>query len=347
MRIEAVSLQVPSKRRTNEDVLQDVARYNAHGRNDRAARLQKLVRSLLTRCGAQTRYFRDLSANESALSILRLSIDECLDRAAIRKGDVDLLIYFGVRRGFVEPATAYFVAKSVGMRCECFDVGDACMGWLRAADLAQQMLRSHRYRRILLASAEFNVYECGYPESCTLGADDEDIESFFSGLTVGEAASVTILSDRGDDWVFAYDSHPELASLCTIPLKHSQQFTGKEDVRLRGDEATFFCEGSSLTAAAREHLPTLVSRCVDASAVDLWIPHSVDQRTYIRELSRLGVDEVRVMGDVFPNYGNIVSCAIPAGIAMALEQERLARGDRLVFCPASAGMVFAVSTCTY
>jgi 3-oxoacyl-[acyl-carrier-protein] synthase III len=50
---------------------------------------------------------------------------------------------------------------------------------------------------------------------------------------------------------------------------------------------------------------------------------------------------------VFPSYGNIVSASIPVGIDMALKEGRLKRGQKVVFCPASAGMVYGAVKFVY
>jgi 3-oxoacyl-[acyl-carrier-protein] synthase III len=49
----------------------------------------------------------------------------------------------------------------------------------------------------------------------------------------------------------------------------------------------------------------------------------------------------KMFAEVFPNYGNIVSASIPVGMDMALNSGKLQRGSKVVFCPASAGMVYS------
>jgi 3-oxoacyl-[acyl-carrier-protein] synthase III len=48
-----------------------------------------------------------------------------------------------------------------------------------------------------------------------------------------------------------------------------------------------------------------------------------------------------MFANVFPTYGNIVSASIPMGMHMAMAEGRLRRGNKVVFCPASAGMVYS------
>ena len=54
-----------------------------------------------------------------------------------------------------------------------------------------------------------------------------------------------------------------------------------------------------------------------------------------------------MFAEVFPLYGNLVSASIPVGMDMALKAGRLKRGDNVVFCPASAGMVYGAVQFVY
>jgi acyl-CoA:acyl-CoA alkyltransferase len=50
----------------------------------------------------------------------------------------------------------------------------------------------------------------------------------------------------------------------------------------------------------------------------------------------------RLYNKIFSRYGNLVSASSPAAMSMALEEGALTRGSRVVLCPASAGMSFAL-----
>jgi 3-oxoacyl-[acyl-carrier-protein] synthase III len=54
-----------------------------------------------------------------------------------------------------------------------------------------------------------------------------------------------------------------------------------------------------------------------------------------------------MFAEVFPLYGNLVSASIPVGMDMALKSGRLKRGSKVVFCPASAGMVYSAVQFVY
>jgi 3-oxoacyl-[acyl-carrier-protein] synthase III len=50
---------------------------------------------------------------------------------------------------------------------------------------------------------------------------------------------------------------------------------------------------------------------------------------------------------MYPDYGNLVSASVPAGIAVAAEGGLVKRGDRLAGWVGSAGMSFSAYTFRY
>ena len=69
--------------------------------------------------------------------------------------EIDLLIYVGVGRGFIEPATANVFQDLIGLRsATCFDILDACASWLRAVHVARAFIASGAYRHIMILNAE-------------------------------------------------------------------------------------------------------------------------------------------------------------------------------------------------
>jgi 3-oxoacyl-[acyl-carrier-protein] synthase III len=75
-------------------------------------------------------------------------------------------------------------------------------------------------------------------------------------------------------------------------------------------------------------------------------PHAASSVAY-KLASKDIISPEKMYTRVFPRYGNLVSASIPAGLDLALKEGLLARGDRVVFLPASAGMVFSVVQFNY
>src|SRR5688500_3802448 len=78
-----------------------------------------------------------LADNETPFDLLESAIDGALSQASVDRSQVEMIIYTGVDRGFLEPAMAYMVGAAFGMSgAHCFDIVDACMSWARAVFIA-------------------------------------------------------------------------------------------------------------------------------------------------------------------------------------------------------------------
>jgi len=80
---------------------------------------------------------------------------------------------------------------------------------------------------------------------------------------------------------------------------------------------------------------------------DIYFPHAASDVAYLASADSIGIPEGKMYAKVFPTYGNIVSASIPVGMDMAIQEERLVRGNKVVLCPASAGMVYSVVRFVY
>src|SRR5258708_12884489 len=74
-------------------------------------------------------------------------------------------------------------------------------------------------------------------------------------------------------------------------------------------------------------------------------PHGATKRTWDEGAESLGVRDR--LYHVYPRYGNLISASIPAGLATAIDEGVLRRGDRAVICAASAGLSFSACSFVY
>ena len=341
LRIDSIAIRIPSRKITNADTLALIAESNCSSPPDQLRRFVRELGFLLERCGSDTRYLRDREVGETAHLLTLQACTQALEEAGAKASDVGLLMYCGVGRGFLEPAGAYFMARSLGISCECFDILDACMSWVRALQIADQFLASGTHRKILVVNGEFSVYEHGYPELLH-GICSDRLRYTFPAFTIGEAASATVLSASEKPWRFRFRSEPGRVALCTLPLRGHAEFSGIDaDLALNGIDR-FVSFGQDLSCAALEGMVNFIEEeYLDRERIAWWFPHAASAEMCRQAEQRLGLGG-RVIYDVFARYGNLVSVSIPAGLREAWDDGRLRRGQRVVLCPASAGMSLAL-----
>ncbi len=347
MKILSISLKTPSLAIDNETILSLVAEHNRHHPISTVKRYQRELAFLLKKAGARMRYFRDRESSERAIDFVRAATEEALANAQLDKSAVDLIIYCGVGKGFLEPSSAYFCAQAMDMNCNCFDVSDACMSWARALEVAHTYLKTSSYRNILIVNAEFTAYEYGYPEAFKI-RDEHQLEYTFPAYTIGEGATATVVTASNQDWSFRFESEPRLANLCTIPLVGYDQFCESTDkIGLNGING-FVSFGGKLFDIAVERMVRMINENIaDKSEPAFWFPHGAAADPGKRAAELLGLDPHKVYTDAFVEYGNLISASIPAALHKAASEKRLERDMNIVLCPASAGMSFGLIQFTY
>jgi len=339
LRIESIAYAHPIRRVTNEALVEEIERANSKtlSPQDRE-RLVRRLNQLFARVGAAARYLR--SGGERAIDFGVKAAREAIGSAGAAPSDVDLIIYAGVRRAFIEPATAGLFQAELGLsRATGFDVGDACASWLRSVDLAGHLLDSGAYRNALILTCEFNFHEYG---SMTLDSLSE-FQGLEAGCTVGEAATATFLtrddaSSVPSRFYASFRTLGQYADLCQIPLPGSKQFATSRD-SVDQPSLRFFANARELNArvtrALKEHFVS--DKVLQGQEFDVSFGHSAGVPAARRVGRKLGLPTSKHF-EIFPEYGNTVSSSIPLAMALASEQGRLQRGDRALAIVGSAGV---------
>ncbi len=120
---------------------------------------------------------------------------------------------------------------------------------------------------------------------------------------------------------------------------------GSEKVAKNG-AFRFASYGKELHEAARAPVVALMRETL-AEHGDLKriFPHASSFKEWDSFAGELGVQDR--LHHVYPEYGNLVSASVPAGIALAVEAGLVQRGDRLAGWVGSAGMSFSAYTFRY
>jgi len=333
MRISGIACSMPERRVSNEEVIEIVQRASEAFLPPRQmerviARLQSLFRL----SGSRYRHWRD--DGERARDFAVRAATEALDRAALRPDNIDLLIYVGVGRGWVEPATSHYFAHCLGLsNATCFDLLDACLSWMRALHVACHFLRNGVYRNIMVLNAEFNQEYNGWGIS-----DPDELEYRFAQCTIGESATATVLSSGGGEPepYFEFQTDASLHTLCKIPLPNIAQYSEAERCPSL-DPLVFFAYSTELFRAARRmiigHYRT--SDELNRRDYDIVFAHSASKSLADQLAKEIGADGRAV--NVFEEFGNTVSASIPTAMCWAIDQGRLRRGMRMLHIMGSAG----------
>ncbi len=333
MRIAALNYSLPPRRRSNEDVVAYVRERLACRPSDEVDDLARLIEVGFSVTGSRYRFWLD--DGEPVLDHAVSAARDAVGEAGLTPGDIDAIIYVGVGRGCLEPASAAAVQLRLGAaNATSFDILEACVSWVRGLEVAQALIGAGRYENILLVNCEMGMRPFGVVDDLRRG----NLDLYFSGLTVGEAATATVLVPGGEDFEFHFRTWPEGFGHCAIPLRNFKSFM--PDLLPHDALAErFFAISMPLVDTGLRAIEELYKETgyANGDAPDLTLIHSVSERASRRAISSIGLDWERHF-DIHSSHGNTVSASIPLGMALAIEAGRLKPGTDTFLIGAGAGV---------
>lgn len=344
MKIEQLAIAVPSRKVSNDEVIEEIARQSLDFEGDLPRTLNWVNRMLRT-SGANMRHW--LAEDETAFDVTVEACREAIGALDASDRKIDLIICASVHFELAEPATSNMLAHELGLdHTECFDLREACDGWMKAARIASCLIDSGEYRRIMVVNGEFSVTNSILPRLYKL-ARKEELEWRFPAYTVGEAATATIFTaDADSPWTFTNKTRNDLYDLCTVTPPWMGAGPSRSHRIGKDGPATFTSYGAELRAHG---LPLVLEHFresgINSQEVDILFTHSsskADWADFARQVSL--TDQIF---DIYSRYGNLVSAAVPAGMAVALADGALTRGQNVAAVIASAGMSFSTASFVY
>ncbi|MFI9489934.1 3-oxoacyl-ACP synthase III family protein [Promicromonospora sp. NPDC052451] len=342
-RIAGVAVHLPGRTR---DVA--TAERELHRRNPAVAPRVPMV-SRLT--GVRTVHVADDDQQASDLAVA--AARTVLDRAGLGPADVDLLIFASATQDMIEPATCHIVAAKLGVRAPVMDVKNACNSVLNGIEVAEALIGTGRYRRVLVASGEMpsRGVRWDVPDRRTYAMSAPGYTMSDAGAAVlVEATGTGSLEDELAAELAGLAEHagPPSGILGSVFAAESQHWDvgmlpAGGTVNPRDPERSYFeIDGSRLREAFLAIGPGPVSEALDRAGVTmddvaLVAVHQVAVG-YLADVHRaLGVPADRTVVTV-ADHGNIASATLPLQLVTALESGRLHRGDVVLLLGLAGGI---------
>ena len=346
MRILDFAYALPGKRVTNQDVIDEIIlRSRKHLSQKDLEILESKIRKFFRLSGTKIRYHRKNS--EKAFEFAVTAGREVLRKAVVKPRDVDLLIYSGVGRGWITPATASLFQSELGLRrATSFGVLDACASWIRSLSIAKTFLDGADYKLVMLLNCEFCFKE--YCEANLEISSIAELACVFSGFTIGEAATATLLSGSGSsrDFHFSFRTWGDKHELCKIVLPNEASFSTRMATPLK--PMSFYTLPAELLSFTAEKLVEHFkeTRILANQNYDLVVGHAVSKSLTTSVAKLMGLDRESVF-ETHPRFGNTVSATLPLALAVAEEEGRLRRGMRVLLVMGSAGVSTGLGSFVY
>jgi 3-oxoacyl-[acyl-carrier-protein] synthase-3 len=262
-----------------------------------------------------------------------------LARSGLRAEQVELFIHAAVCRDMLEPATASFAHRKIGLpaTAQIFDLSNACLGWLNALTVAAGLIESGQIRCALVCAGE----NCGPLIEQTLRTllaaplDRNGIKPYFANLTIGSGAVAAMVCHES---LLSAGVRPHrlLGGVARAATEHSELCQGDT----HGADALAMQTDSEALLVAGIDLARATWRLFTAdfgTAFNRTICHQVGS-THRRKLyEALSLDLTKDFS-TFETLGNTGSVALPATLSAAIEAGDVHPGDRVALLGIGSGL---------
>lgn len=313
--ITAIGTYVPERRLTNDDL---------------AAMVDTNDEWIVQRTGIKER--RIAAENEFTTDLIAKAIDNMIERYRSDLSDVDYIIAATSTPDTIFPSVAASVQAKYHIRqCGSIDIQAACAAFTAGLQLANGLLLSGMYRKVLVVGADALTKITDYTDRTTC-------------ILFGDGAGAVLMEQAKDSqgaFIGAYSDteseggkHVYLSNLAPSIGDFSIQTHGK--LVQNGREVYRWA-----ISRVSEGISALLRQCdLKPEDIDWFVPHNANQRIIDALCERVGFREDQALSSI-AKYGNTSAASIPLALDDAVRDGRVKAGDTLLLHGFGGGLTQA------
>ena len=309
-----------------------------------------------TRSGIEQRHYVDAGQGSSDLGMQ--AAEAALAAAGKTKDDIDAIIFATMTPDHFFPGNGPVVQAEMGFResTPTFDIRQQCSGFLYGFDLADSLLRSGKYKRILLIGADVHTPFMPWQNNwdATIGKSDREttpeeyaFNTKYRDRTVlfGDGAGAVVVESSDDgrgllaSKLFTDGSNIEALYVSGVGFKrrpyvtHEQIDEGEPIPMMIGREV--FKEAvSKMPAAVRA---VCAEAGVEVADLDLLLIHQANLRIVEGVAKQLGLPPEKTPHNI-ERYGNTTAGTLPILFHECVQNGRIKPGMLICFTALGAGL---------
>lgn len=260
---------------------------------------------------------------------------DALDRAQIAPTEIDVIIFAGVFRDHIEPASAHRVQDKLGARnAVVFDVTNACHGFMNGIHLVDALIATGQVRRGLVVTGEQSSQAVRRAiEILRTTQDREVFKSLAGGLTLGDAGAAMILGPKLQPDTgfmgFMLRSQGEHSDLCTYGTR------GNEAIPVQTDMPNIV--KAHLQMHADMYKESLDRLRWKSEEIDKFVQHQVGVKAFKMHADYSGIP-ISLMSNTISTMGNLVTATIPVNLHELSNNHELKKGNKVFIAGAGSGL---------
>lgn len=291
------------------------------------------------RTGIKQRHFVDAGMTNADLGVE--AAKRALDAAKVKKEEIDFIMYATLSQDHEFPGTGCFFQAKMGMAgVPAMDVRNQCTGFMYCLSMADALVKSGQYKRILIVGSE--VHSHGL-DLTTRGRDVAVLFGDGAGAAVvgpaapGEESGILSVHLHADG-SYAKELWIESPGCAFHPVRMTHEMI---------DDARMFpaMNGKTVFMHAVRRMPEVLGEALkhngmQVSDIDLLVPHQANLRINEAVAKGLSIPDSKVFNTI-QRFGNTTAATIPIGLSEAVAQGKLQPGMMVGLVAFGSGFTWA------
>lgn len=310
-----------------------------------------------TRSGVAERRYVDDGQGSSDLGMI--AAQQALAAAGKTKDDIDAIVFATMTPDHFFPGNGPVLQAKMGFseRTPTFDIRQQCSGFLYGLDLADSLIRSGKYKRILLIGADvhtpFMPWQNNWDSTIGKSTRETTPEEYAANTAIrdrtvlfGDGAGAVIVEGSEDDSrgllatkLFTNGGNIEALYTPGVGFRRRPYVDPRQ---LEGNEHIPVMEGREVFKQAVSRMPEAVREvCADAgiepSQLDVLIVHQANLRIIEAVAKQLGLPSEKVPHNI-ERYGNTTAGTLPILFHELVQDGRVKPGMLVCFTALGSGL---------
>ena len=260
--------------------------------------------------------------------------EKAITESGVDRSRIGIMINTSVCRDYAEPSTACLAHRLMDLPSTCmsYDLSNACLGFVNGMEIVGHMIERGVVDYGLVVDGEGSRYtmECTVKKILDPDCRVEMFRDNFATLTLGSGSGAMLLA-RSD---LAPDAPRITGSVSLSATEHNRLCIGHMD-GMTTDAHGLLVAGVELAArtfqVAKDELGWTEDCLTQA------ILHQVSGVHTDRFMKLVGLNDGQVYRS-YPEYGNVGPANIPITLTLALEDDRIHKGDRVGVVGVGSGL---------
>lgn len=276
---------------------------------------------IVERTGIENRHIA--ADDETASSMAYEASLKALNTAEMDVSEIEMLIVATLTPDQQMPSTACLLQARLGIQnCIAFDINAACSGYIYAASIADQYIKTGMVKNVLVVGAEVMSRTLDWTDraTCVLFGDGAAATLFVASDQPGIHSSTLQASGIDHELLYAYGKGRDASD----PYMHMD---GRKVFK------------KAVVAMGRVIDETLEKNELTASDIDWFIPHQANLRIIKALAKHISLPEEKVIITV-QDQSNTSAASIPLALDEGLRSGRIQPGDKVLMEAFGAGLTW-------